>query len=157
MASNAINPLSLRSDVVNASSIRNNNTFPIGNQTIVDINRIKRSISTDLVNISGQLMTFNILKVLRSPPWLGWPLWNICVPNDHGYVLLVVSTSRVLFSYMTYHRVLTRLARWVPLVEQELLTLPEHMGSSPAFIGVRLTRSLVLFVRCLSFCPFLDH
>jgi hypothetical protein len=34
---------------------------------------------------------------------------------------------------MTYHRVLTRLTRWVPLVEQELLTLPEHVGSSPAF------------------------
>jgi hypothetical protein len=23
-------------------------------------------------------------KMLRSPPWLGWPLWNICVTNDHG-------------------------------------------------------------------------
>jgi hypothetical protein len=45
VASNAINPLSLRSDDVNASSIRNNNTFPIGNQTIVYINRITRSIS----------------------------------------------------------------------------------------------------------------
>jgi hypothetical protein len=33
------------------------------------------------------------LKMLRSP-WLGWPLWNICVTNDHEYVLLVVITSR---------------------------------------------------------------
>ena len=32
-------------------------------------------------------------KTLRSPPWLGWPLWNICVTNDHGYVPLVVNTS----------------------------------------------------------------
>jgi len=27
-------------------------------------------------------------------PWLGWLLWNICVTNDHGYVPLVVNTSR---------------------------------------------------------------
>jgi hypothetical protein len=46
----------------------------------------------------------------------------------------------------------------VPLVEQELLTLPEHLSSPPVFSGVRVTRSLVLFVcfvyRCLSFCTF---
>ena len=51
---------------------------------------------------------------------------------------------------------------WVSLVEQELLTLPEHLGSSPVFNGVRVTRSLVLYVcfvdRCLSFCTFsFDH
>jgi hypothetical protein len=33
-------------------------------------------------------------KILRPPPWLGWPFWNICVTNDHGYVPLVVNTSR---------------------------------------------------------------
>jgi hypothetical protein len=33
-------------------------------------------------------------KVLLSPPWLGWPLWNICVTNVHGYVPLIISTSR---------------------------------------------------------------
>ena len=33
-------------------------------------------------------------KNWRSPPWLGWPLWNICVTNDHGYVPLVANTSR---------------------------------------------------------------
>ena len=44
------------------------------------------------------------------------------------------------------------------LVEQELLTLPEHMSSPLVFSGVRATRSLVLCVyfvdRCLSFCSF---
>jgi len=30
--------------------------------------------------------------------------------------------------------------RWVSLVEQELLTLPEHMSSPPIFSGVRVTR-----------------
>ena len=44
----------------------------------------------------------------------------------------------------------------MPLVEQERLTLPEHLSSPPVFSGVRLSRSLVLYVcfvdRCLSFC-----
>ena len=44
------------------------------------------------------------------------------------------------------------------LVEQELLTLPEHTSSPPVFSGVRVTRSLVLCVcfvdRWLSFCLF---
>jgi hypothetical protein len=43
-------------------------------------------------------------------------------------------------------------------VEQELLTLPEHISSIPVFYWVRVTRSLVLYVcfvdRCLSFCTF---
>ena len=46
----------------------------------------------------------------------------------------------------------------VPLVEQELLSLPEHLSSSSVFSRVRVTRSLVLCVcvvdRCLFFCPF---
>ena len=53
--------------------------------------------------------------------------------------------------------VVTRLTRRVPLEEQELFTLPEDLRSSPAFIGVPVTRSLVLCVcfvdRCLSICP----
>jgi hypothetical protein len=37
-------------------------------------------------------------------------------------------------------------------VEQELLTLSEHLCPPPVFSGVRVSRSLVLFVdRCLSF------
>jgi hypothetical protein len=56
---NTTNPPSLGSDDVNASSIWNNNKLPIGNQTIVYINSItKWGISTDLMDISGQLMTF---------------------------------------------------------------------------------------------------
>ena len=43
----------------------------------------------------------------------------------------------------------------VPLVEQELPTFMEHLNSPPVFSGVRVTRSLVLYVcfvdRCLSF------
>ena len=44
------------------------------------------------------------------------------------------------------------------LVEQEMLTFPEHLSSLPVFSGVRVTRSLVLCVcfvdRRLSFCTF---
>ena len=46
----------------------------------------------------------------------------------------------------------------MPPVEQEMLTLPEHLSSPPVFSGVRVTRSLVLYVcfvdRCFSFCTF---
>jgi hypothetical protein len=42
----------------------------------------------------------------------------------------------------------------VPLVNQELSTLPEHMSSPPVFSGVRNTRSLVLCVCFVDFCPF---
>jgi hypothetical protein len=51
----------------------------------------------------------------------------------------------------------TRLTRQMLLVQQELLTLPEHPRSPPVFSGVRVIRSLawcVCFVyRCLS-CTF---
>ena len=44
------------------------------------------------------------------------------------------------------------------LVEQEVLTLPEHLNSHPVYSEVRVTRYLVLCVcfvdRCLSFCHF---
>jgi hypothetical protein len=46
----------------------------------------------------------------------------------------------------------------VPLAEQELPTLPKHLSSPLVFSGVRVTRSLVLYVcfvdHCLSFCTF---
>ena len=43
-------------------------------------------------------------------------------------------------------------------MEQELPSLPEHLSSHPVLSGVRVIRSLVLYVcfvdRCLSFCTF---
>jgi len=42
----------------------------------------------------------------------------------------------------------TRLTRRMSLVEQELLTRPEHLRSPPVFSGVRVTRPLVLCVFC---------
>ena len=49
-------------------------------------------------------------------------------------------------SYSTGNNLKTRLTRQVPLVEQQLLTLPKHLSSSPVFNGVRVTQSLVLCV-----------
>ena len=90
-------------------------------------------------------------KVLRSAPWLGWPLWNICVSNDHGYVPLVVNTSCFFPHSWLITWCVTRLTRRLPLVEQQLLTLPRHMSSPPVFRGARVTRSLVL---CVCFVLF---
>jgi hypothetical protein len=47
-------------------------------------------------------------------------------------------------------RIVTRVTRRAPLVEQELLTLPEHLSSPMDFSGVRVTRSLVFL--CVMFC-----
>ena len=65
-------------------------------------------------------LTHSALYVLRWPP-----LWNICVTNDHGYVLLVANTSRSFPHSWLITGFVTILTRRVPLVEQELLTLPE--------------------------------
>jgi hypothetical protein len=79
--------------------------------------------------------------------------------RHHGYVALVVNTSRSFPHSRLITGFVTRLTRRVPLVEQELLTLPVHLSSPPVFSGVRVTRSLVLYVcfvdHCLSFCTFL--
>ena len=77
-------------------------------------------------------------KVLRSPPWYGWPLWNICVTNDHGYISFVVSTSRSFPHSWLITGFVTRLTWQVSLVEQEMPTLLEHLGSPRFLAGFRL-------------------
>jgi hypothetical protein len=42
--------------------------------------------------------------------------------------------------------------QWVSLVEQELLTLPEHLSSPRVFKRVRVTRSFVLYVCFVDRC-----
>ena len=77
----------------------------------------------------------------------------------HGYMKMYFSVKRInpqtIFG-LNYH--LSFFVWCIPAVEQELLTLPEHLSSPPIFSGVRVTRSLVLYVcfgdRCLSFCTF---
>ena len=73
------------------------------------------------------------------------------------FVLTVYSIlGPVIRRYVLILILITRLTRRVPLVEQELRTLPEHLSSPPVFSGVCVSRFLVLCVcfvdRCLSFC-----
>jgi hypothetical protein len=63
---------------------------------------------------------------------------NICGTNDHGYDPLVTNTSRSFPHSRLITGFVTRLTRRVPLVEQELLTLPEHMSSPPVLVGLEL-------------------
>ena len=74
--------------------------------------------------------------------------------------LLTYVVDRIhLFVIHTVNILLVQLGHWsryftrrVPLVEQELLTLPEHLSSSPVFSGVGVTRSLVLYVCFVDRC-----
>jgi hypothetical protein len=66
---------------------------------------------------------------------LGWPLWNICVTNDHGYVPVVVNIFRFFPHWWLIPGFVTRLTRRVLLLEQELPTLLEHLSSPPYFVG----------------------
>jgi len=65
--------------------------------------------------------------------WL--TIMGFCVTNDHGYVPLVVNTvtSRSFPHSLLITGFVTRLTQQVSLVEQELLTFPEH-PSSPRFL-----------------------
>ena len=53
--------------------------------------------------------------------------------NDHGYIPLVVSTSRSFTHSWLITGFVTSFTRRVPLVEQELLTFPDHLSSPPGF------------------------
>ena len=54
-----------------------------------------------------------------------------------------INTSRAFPHSRLITGFVTTLRRRWPLVEQELLNLPEHLSSPPVFSGVRVTRSLV--------------
>jgi hypothetical protein len=61
--------------------------------------------------------------------------------NDQRYVPLVVNTSRSCPHSWVITGFVTRLTRRVPLVEQEMSTLPEHLSSPSNFSGIPVTRS----------------
>ena len=80
-----------------------------------------------------------------------------CIANDRQCVSVVVkqkwqtyrkSTFRLVFSmnnacHDNDNGLVTRLTRRISLVEQELLTLLEHLCLPPVVLWVRVTRSLV--------------
>jgi hypothetical protein len=75
--------------------------------------------------------------------------------GQSGYVPLVVATSRSFPHSRLITGFVTKLTRLVPLVDQELPTLPEHLNLPPVLSGVHVTRSLVWYVCCVDLvCPF---
>jgi hypothetical protein len=66
--------------------------------------------------------------------------------------------EQILYHKLINYKTLRNKTLVYKLVEQELFTVPEHLGSPLVFSGVRVTRSLVSCVyfvdRCLSFCTF---
>ena len=100
---------------------------------------------------------------LVSPDQCSNPLYRTRGEHTDYYTIVAVYVkvkkkitrfTYVMTMFMTYHRFLTRLTRRVSLVEQELLTLPESLSSSPVLNGVRVTRTLVLCV-CFVVCSLL--
>jgi hypothetical protein len=69
----------------------------------------------------GMKQTYLYLWYSSCQRLLDYPLWNICVTNDHGYVPLVVNTSRSFPHSRLIIGFVNRLTRRVPLGEQELL------------------------------------
>ena len=87
--------------------------------------------------------------------------WFQHLKNMHAMQVCFIVTSVWQYVYRWLEsvlHVLARLTRRVPLVEQELLALPQHLSSLRFLIEVCVTRSLVLYVCfvdcCLSFCIF---
>ena len=72
--------------------------------------------------------------------------YGTCVTDDHGHDPFVINTFRSFPHALLVTGFVTRVTRRVPLVGQEVLTIPEHLSSPRVFIGVRVTRSLVLCV-----------
>jgi hypothetical protein len=102
---------------------------------------LKTSIIHNMINVYEHVMNHGRFKCIKC-------MW----------LFMLLNTSRSFPCSWLITGFVTRLTRRVSLVEQELPTLPQHLSSPPVFSGVRVTRSLVLYVcfvdRCLSFCTF---
>jgi hypothetical protein len=119
--------------------------------------------------VPSRYVYFIILKASRSPSWFGLPLRRKCVTTDHGYVPFFVITIRS-FSHLWLIKGGSFSHSWLNMgcATRGILTNATHGAGAaypsgapeftPGFNGVRVTRSLVLYVcfvdRCLSICPF---
>ena len=82
-------------------------------------------------------MTFFSFDLL----YMNYSAWKMCL-----YKIIVVKTFRSFPHSWLITDFVKKLTR---LVEQELLTFPDHLSSPQVFSGVRVARSLVL---CVMFC-----
>jgi hypothetical protein len=80
---------------------------------------------------------------------IGWQTmtWNITVTDHHGYVLFVIVT--IYSSLMTYHQILKRIRRQVPLVWAGTAYSSGVLEFSHGFGGVHVAQFLVF---CVVFC-----
>ena len=74
---------------------------------------------------------------------------TICVTNEHGYVPFVIT---IILAPLNSWLTTIFLTRVTCPVEQEMLTLPEHLNSPLFFCGVRVVQSLLF---CVVFCTLL--
>ena len=70
----------------------------------------------------------------------------MCFTNDHGYVPFVGLAIKSFPHSWLITGCVTRVTWWMPHVEQDLFTLPEHLSSLPVLSGVHVARSLVFCV-----------
>jgi len=93
-----------------------------------------------------------------------WYKQSVDISIRHFRLFLKLFLSNTLYmwdasiNFPLKNGIVSNVRRRVPLVEQELLTLTEHISSHPVFSRVRVVQSLVYyteFCRLLfSFCPF---
>jgi hypothetical protein len=82
-------------------------------------------------------------------------LRNVCVTNDHGWVSFVVIIIQPFPHSRLITGFVTRVTRWVPHADQELLTLLEHPIFCVKFVLLDFEFSVWCFVHhCLSVCSF---
>jgi hypothetical protein len=102
----------------------------------------------------GEIIT---LKKLRSPPWLGWPLWHICVT-----MTTICPTYRmhftVFYSFTTYYWVCNYISRTGATSGSGYTDPSVAPGFTPVFIWTPVTRPLALYIgfvdHFFSFCTF---
>ena len=105
--------------------------------------------NTDTLKDARQKIVMGIWGSRRNIKFeCGLPLPVHDLVCDHGYLPLVVSTSWSFPHSRLITGFITRLTRRVPLVEQALLNLPEHLSSPTVFSEVRVAQSLVFCVFC---------
>jgi hypothetical protein len=124
---------------------RDDFNFPIANFPFICSNIPAAPACRVYIDVPELVVSFRIFFFSRRTNFLIYYINKFTVHN-----LPIVSG----FFSKLITRFVTRLTRQVLLVEQELITLPEHLSSPPIFSGVRVTRSLDLYIsfvdRCLS-------